>query len=347
MTRIVVASMRVSAGKTSLVVGVGKALGGRICYMKPFGDRLIYRKKRLWDHDSSLINDLFDLQTEPDTMSMGFDHSKMRFMFTRDDVRTKLREMADSFHASGNTLFVEGGRDLAYGTSVHLDVLSMIEYLDASLVLVLSGNDDKVMDDIAFMKQHFDLERLNLRGVVINKVRSMDDFSSVHLKTVEEMGIPVLGIIPHVQELTQFPLQLVNDVLFAKVITGEKFLNRTVKGIFIGAMSTTEALKQRSFKESDNLLITSGDRSDMVLAAIQTNSAGIVLTNNIIPPPNLVALSAEKEVPLLSVSMDTHQTARMINQMEPLLTPGDMSKIDRLESLVKEHLDMDKLLGKK
>ena len=55
MNRIVVASTRENAGKTSFIVGLTKALRREVGYMKPFGDRLLYRKKRLWDYDSALV----------------------------------------------------------------------------------------------------------------------------------------------------------------------------------------------------------------------------------------------------------------------------------------------------
>jgi BioD-like phosphotransacetylase family protein len=61
MEKVIVASMRESAGKTGVIVGLAKALGKKIGYIKPFGDRLLYRKKRLWDYDSALITDIFGL----------------------------------------------------------------------------------------------------------------------------------------------------------------------------------------------------------------------------------------------------------------------------------------------
>jgi BioD-like phosphotransacetylase family protein len=41
MRRLVFASMREAAGKTSVIVGLGRALGRPFGYMKPFGDRLL------------------------------------------------------------------------------------------------------------------------------------------------------------------------------------------------------------------------------------------------------------------------------------------------------------------
>jgi uncharacterized protein len=56
MKRIVIASMERGAGKTSFVVGFGKNTESKIGYMKPFGERILYRKKRLLDYDSVLIS---------------------------------------------------------------------------------------------------------------------------------------------------------------------------------------------------------------------------------------------------------------------------------------------------
>jgi BioD-like phosphotransacetylase family protein len=52
MKTIVVGSTHKSAGKTSLIVGLAKAVGSSCGYIKPLGDRLLYRKKRLWDYDA-------------------------------------------------------------------------------------------------------------------------------------------------------------------------------------------------------------------------------------------------------------------------------------------------------
>ncbi len=47
MNKIVFACTRRSAGKTTIFTGLAKAMGKEVAYMKPFGDRLIYRKKTL------------------------------------------------------------------------------------------------------------------------------------------------------------------------------------------------------------------------------------------------------------------------------------------------------------
>ena len=45
MNKWVIASMRKSAGKTSVIVGIAAALNKKMAYIKPFGERMLYRKK--------------------------------------------------------------------------------------------------------------------------------------------------------------------------------------------------------------------------------------------------------------------------------------------------------------
>ena len=83
MKNIIVGSVTADAGKTSFIVGLGKATDTKFGYLKPFGDRLIYRKKRLWDHDAALIVNIFGLEQSSDDITLGFEHSKLRYMYSR------------------------------------------------------------------------------------------------------------------------------------------------------------------------------------------------------------------------------------------------------------------------
>src|SRR4030042_1700331 len=112
MIKWVMASMRKSAGKTSVIVGIATALNKKMAYLKPFGERMLYRKKRLWDYDSALITNLFGLKEDPVDMSIGFDHSKLRYMYDEEGTKKKLLETIAHIGNDTEILFVEGGREL-------------------------------------------------------------------------------------------------------------------------------------------------------------------------------------------------------------------------------------------
>lgn len=93
MDKYVVTSLRQGAGKTSIIIGLAKALNRKIGYIKPLGERLLYRKKRLWDYDAALITGIFHLQENPEEMSIGFLHSKLHFMLDENGTREKVMEL--------------------------------------------------------------------------------------------------------------------------------------------------------------------------------------------------------------------------------------------------------------
>jgi len=340
MEKLIVASMRKSSGKTSVIVGLAKALEKRIGYTKPFGDRLLYRKKRLWDYDAALMTDIFGLEENPEEMSIGFDSSKLRYMYDKDSVKKKLLEVISDIGADKDVVFIEGGKDVGYGISVYLDAISLTRYINGKVIFVISGDDDRIMDDIILLKNYLHMVDINFGGVIFNKVDDVEDFKNVHLANITDMGIKVAGIIPFREELTHFSVNYLAERLVAKVLTGEGGLTNTVKNVFVGAMSTSTALNYPPFQKKDKVIITGGDRSDMILASLETNAVGVILTGNILPPQNILSKASAQNVPLLLVPSDTYQTAKQIDDLEPLLTKDDTEKIAMWEHLVNEYVNI-------
>lgn len=339
MPKLIVTSLHKDAGKTSVIVGLAKLLNKKIGFMKPFGDRLLYRKKRLWDYDAALMTSIFNIEDLPEDMSIGFDHSKLRYMYDESMVQEKVREMADKTGSGKDVLIVETGGNLATSISVHLDALTLANNLAGKLVVVLSGDNDQVLDDAVFLKKYINLADIDVAGVVVNKVRDLEEFNTNYLGYFSELALPVLGVLPFKEELTYPSIKFISDVLFAKILSGEKGLESIVKNIFVGAMGADAVLRAQKFKKENKLIITSGDRSDMILAALDTHSNGIVLTNNILPPANLIARASTENIPMLMVAADTYQTAKKVDDIVPLITANETGKIDLLTDLARQYID--------
>ena len=344
MDKFVVTSLRQGAGKTSIIIGITKALNRKIGYIKPFGERFLYRKKRLWDYDAALITNIFGLDENPEDMSIGFHHSKLLYMLDEETTREKLRELLASVGEGKDIFFAECGKDLTYGASVHLDALSLVRELKAQLIVVAGGDEDTILDDIIFFKKYIQLKDVRCKGIIINKVANIDDFRDTRLPRIKQYGVDILGIIPYYKELPYFSVSYLADRLFAKIITGEENLNRTVKSIFIGSMSAGAALQNPLFEEESKVVITSGDRSDMIVAALGSNASAVILTNNILPPPNLISKATQMNIPLLLVSADTYEIAKQIEGMESLPTKDDLGKIALIEQMVSTHVNLQALI---
>jgi hypothetical protein len=345
MDKLIIASMRPNAGKTGLIVGLGRVLGRKIGYMKPLGDRLLYRKKQLWDQDASLMTTVFGLAENPMDMSLGFDHAKLRFMYNEESTKAKLLAAVAHIEPDRELLFIEAGRDISTGSSVYLDPISVAEQVGGKLIVVVGGEENDILDDVTFLKKRIDSSDIELGGVIINKLADLENFKDISLPLIQETGVEILGLLPLTPELSHYSLSYLADRLFAKVVAGASGLNKTVQTILVGAMSAQAALRSPAIKMEHSLMITGGDRTDMILAALENNAVGLILTNNILPPSNIIAQASERQIPLLSVNADTYQVAKQIDDLQPLLTRGDTAKIDLWEQLVREYVNVERLMG--
>ncbi len=344
MSRIVFSSLRKDSGKTSLIVGLCKASGKNFGYMKPLGDRLMYRKKRLWDYDAALMVGIFGLSEDAGEITIGFEPSRLGYMYDRESIEQRIRSMAEDMEASRDVLAVEAGRDIRFGSKIHMDAISLAKCLDAKMVMIIHGDENTILDDISFLKRYIDLTGVKFGGVIINQIPNLDDFTETRMPEIKEMGVPVLGCVPYVENMNLINIRFLAEKLMAKVIAGEKNINGNVKNVLVGAMNAEEAIKKLIFNKADKLIITSGDRTDMLLATLEHDTAAVLLTNNLMPPQRIISRFDEAGVPLLLTHQDTYQAATQVNELESLLTINDDSKIDLLEKLSKKHLDIETIL---
>lgn len=340
MDSLIVTSTSHGAGKTGTILGLTKALGKSCGYIKPFGDRMIYSKKRLWDHDAMLLTHILGIKENPEDITLGFEHSKLKYMYDEEGSKKKLVEVAGRVGQNKDILFVEGGKDLAYGASVNLDALTIAKVLKGRVLFVLAGREGVIVDDLAFIKKYVNTKGIDLAGVIINKVQDVKDFKDTYMESIKELNIPVLGILPYEPELTYITVDYLAESLMAKVIAGDTGLGNKIKNIFVGAMSASTALRDDAFKKDNILLITRGDRHDLILAALEIDTAAILLTNGHMPPANITTQASEKGVPLLLMQQDTYQVSKKVDEVEPLITKRDTAKMELLEKMVKANVDL-------
>lgn len=343
MKKIIVGSIRENAGKTSFIVGLAKAAGKKFGYIKPFGDKLIYRKKRLWDYDAALITNIFGLQQSSEEMTIGFEHAKLLYMYDEAGTKAKLDEMIKNLEGSVDLLIIEGGKSMRWGASVRLDTLTVAKYTGAKLILLASGDEAGINDDMTFQKKYMNLTGIDY-SIVINKVINLEEYRTNHLPDIKNQGFDVLGVIPNEPELTYFSMEYLAEKLQARVIGGEGGLNNRVKKIYVGSMSGDAAVVNPIYKEEDKLIIVSGDRSDHIVAAINSSTAGLILTNNVIPPQSLISRASDHNIPLLLVPYTTYETATQIDEATPMLTRDDTEHIRLLQKLIEQNVDFKSIV---
>lgn len=340
MDKFVITSMRQSAGKTSLIIGLARVLNKKIGYLKPFGARLVYKKKRLWDYDVALLTNIFNFEENPEDMSVGFYHSQLLYSLDENTTAEKLRDSLDRISANKEIIFLEAGRDLFYGTSIYLDAINVARIVEGKLLILVSGDEDTIIDDISFLAKYIRLKNIDFLGVVINKIANIEDFNNIYLPRILQMGVPVLGVIPVIPELTYFTAGYLAERMFAKVLAGESGLNRQIRNVVVGSMGTDVAMKSPLFQEHHQVLIASGDRSDLILTSLENNAAAVILSNNIVPSSFILSKAENMGIPLLLVPTNTYETAKQIDKIEPLPTKEDTEKISIIEKITRDYIDL-------
>ena len=89
------------------------------------------------------------------------------------------------------------------------------------------------------------------------------------------------------------------------------------------------------------VIITGGDRADIVLSALQTNVTGIILTGNLFPDLTVISAAKEKKVPLILVPYDTYTTASMV---ENTVADLQLHEAEICKELVEKHVDVDAII---
>jgi len=162
---------------------------------------------------------------------------------------------------------------------------------------------------------------------------------------MEKKGIKLLGIFPKRYELERGHVRLILDKLNAKLLAGSEGLDNIVESVQVGALSAEQAMKMPTFFRDNKVLITGGDRVDLIFACLNMKTSGIVLTNNILPHPKIIAKADDLNIPVISVHMDTYTTAKAIEKIIAEIGPGDEDKKQLIKDMAKKELDMDAILA--
>jgi phosphate acetyltransferase len=150
------------------------------------------------------------------------------------------------------------------------------------------------------------------------------------------------------------PLQSPNmkeiyDLLGGKLLLGEELLTNRVDNFITGAMQLPNFL---SHITENVLIVTPGDRGDIIIGALQANLsvnypnvAGIVLTGGIEPEEQIIRLmeGSKSVLPIIAVRTGTFRTTATLGTIQSKLTSDNPKKIQLAISTFEKYIDMDVL----
>ena len=358
--RIFLAATGQNRGKTTVSLGLTAAIlerGLRLGFLKPVGQRYLVVEGTRADEDAVVMKEVFSLgdaldDMSPVTLPRGFTQDFVMGRVT-EDLRAEVRDAYSRVADGKDLVLVEGTGHAGVGAVVGLSNAEAAEMLDAPVIIVSEGGIGRPIDEIVVNHALFARHGVNVLGAIVNKV---DVVSHPHLPEVlarglAQQGVELLGWIPYRDLLANPSLELIVTHLDGELLSGEATPGETIGRVAIGAMQAEHAIPLLSDR---TLLITPGDREDLLLAAVTANRAnpdhpkvaGIVLTGGFRPAPGVLDQLRADGVFAFLVRTDTYRTAQAVDDILVKTHPGDVEKIATIIDLVGQAIDVDALLAR-
>ena len=347
MKSLLMTSTRTAAGKTTVGLGIAMNSDKKIGYFKPYGDHLVYTKKSLVDMDIMVFNDWLNIANANEECCLGFDPEKVRSHWNIEEVNGMLDKFYNTIVEGKEMVIVESGRNYTFGGLMGVDSYTLAKKFNCEVIIVAEGLADLIVDKVIAVQRSMGPD-VKVKGVVINKVEQSHKLAmEEEIKpALERIGVNLLGVLPREPLLERVPMQLIINKLNAKLVAGsDGHMDRPAEHIMVGALSADQAMKSPKFHTHNKLIITGGDRVDLIFASLNEETTGIILTNNILPHPKVMAKADEIQIPILSVPMDTYTTANAVEQVIAEIRPDDEDKKHLIKEMAAKELDLDTIFG--
>ncbi len=358
--RIFIAATQQNDGKTTVALGLYSALQpklGRIGFIKPVGQRFIEVEGYKVDEDSLLINETFDVRTPLEAMSpIAVEPDFTRKYIGEGNNEWLVRRIQNSFDRATwekDFCIIEGTGHAGVGSVFDLSNARVAHLLNSKVLMVTQGGIGRPIDELALNKAVFDKEGVEVIGAVLNKVipEKLEYIAGFARRGLERIGINLLGVVPAEPMLARATLGQVCDHIDGTWLHGQAQSLRRVERVIIGAMNSIHVMEH--FRPG-TLVITPGDREDVILAALSASSltdssaqmVGLVLSGDMQPHERITDLIRNSPLPAIVSPFDSYTVASRINSMTIKTLPGDRKKIARIRELIASHLDIDRLLSK-
>lgn len=173
----------------------------------------------------------------------------------------------------------------------------------------------------------------------------MDFIADFARRGLERRGLKLLGVLPIQPVLCRPNLKSVTEGLNASLLNQPTELHNLVDDVVVGAMAVQNAMQ---FFKPGVLLITPGDREDLILAAANAmlretgqSLAGMVLTGGLKPSSPVLKVINELPYPVLLARKDSYQVASTVHDLIVKTHPDDLEKINIIRDLVAKHVDVE------
>lgn len=355
---IYIATSEANSGKSIVALGLMRMLLGKaakVGYFRPIIDDSKYVEKD--NHINTMITH-FDLDIECED---AYAFTRTQFINKRNEgkegeIFDKIIEKYKYLEERHDFMLVEGTDFSGEGTAIELDINVLIaKNLGIPAIIVSSGVGKTLEEFIGGLHLAYDSfkqKEVEVLAVVANKVQE----KNIELvRNGLEANLPkdvFVNVIPIIPSLNNPTLKEIAHAIDAEVLFGHDYINNQSSSFKVGAMQLRNYL---THLEENCLIITPGDRADIILGALQANISsnyptisGMVLTGGIMPEPPIIKLieGLSNIIPIMTVKEGTFDVANKIGAVRSHMYADNKQKIVTSLNVFEKYVETDKLNDK-
>ncbi len=271
----------------------------------------------------------------------------------KDEILDRIISKYKKIEATHDFVLVEGSDFSDEGKVIEFDLnRDIAKNLGIPVVLVDNGKG-KSLEDFsrnldAAVKTYLQHD-IQVLAVLANKIRP-ENLQLVKTELTKGLsnGVQVYTV-PRVRNLSHPTLKEIVETLDGEVLFGHSYLDNQTGSFGVGAMQLHNYLIHL---REQSLVITPGDRSDIILGALQAhqsekypNVSGIILTGGLSPEPSILKLlESTTNVPIISVQQGTFKTTNIVGNIKSQIYAQSKQKIETSMALFEQHIDGEALL---
>jgi len=336
---IYIAASHSNSGKSIVTLGLMRLLLGKttkVGYLKP----IVTIEKNKKDFHIETIISHFDLDVDyKDTFVFtGKEVIAKRNQGKGGDILDTIIKKYKKMESKYDFILVEGTDFEGEATSYEAELnVSIAKNLGIPALIISKANKgisvDDLMENTKLIYDTFTRDQVNVISVIINKAHKNHlKMIDRHLKKLLPSSV-VTSVVPYSKKLSNPTVAEIVRELKADILFGDAGLNNPIGAYGVGAMQLRNHLERYA---DDYLVVTPGDRADIILGSLQANTsknypkvAGIVLTGGLRPEKTILKLidGLSDIVPILSVKTGTFETATNVANVQSKIYPENTDKI--------------------
>ena len=319
--------------------------------MKPVGQKYLIVDGIKVDKDAVLMQKICGIETElknlnPIAVEEGFTRNYLETP-QQSNLGEQIKTAYEKIAKDKDIVIIEGNGHAGVGSVFDMSNADVAHILDTPVIIISNGGIGKPIDEVSLNLALFKEKGVMVKGVVINKViPEKKQLVEKYLKKgFDRIGIKLFGVLPFVPSLLQPNFYQICECINGKALMGCDNFHLKIRNIIIGAMTPRHAL---NYFKPESLLVTPGDREDLILAAITSQSThqvrGLVLTGGLYPHKSILDLIKRHNLPTIIAPAGTYETASLIKELVVKITDEDTDKIELAQKLVEENINFEELL---